>query len=162
MFLRLRQSFWYPTSLYSDNIQHFRACGDTTMHTACKPQLRVEPQPQQSNTEEAAPDSLLRVSKGPWSCFILDVKNICINYSFLRFLIFEIFANMKTWLKSNIPRVTWEGVKIILSKLSHWPRMNFTYSLYIYALPMSRNGICYWNSVGVSLVFYPSKFHLKK
>ena len=59
-------------------------------------ELRVEHQPQQSNTEEAAPDSLLSVSQGPWSCFILDVKNICINYSFLRFLIFEIFENMKT------------------------------------------------------------------
>ena len=35
-------------------VQHFCAC-ITTMHTACKPQFRVEHQQQQSNPEEAAP-----------------------------------------------------------------------------------------------------------
>ena len=40
-------------------IQHFHAC-ITTMHTACKPELRVEHQQQQSNPEGAAPNDSLR------------------------------------------------------------------------------------------------------
>ena len=43
----------YTQTIFME-IQHFRAC-ITTMYTACKPQLRVEHQQQQSNPEEASP-----------------------------------------------------------------------------------------------------------
>ena len=42
------------TQTISIEIQNFRTC-ITTRHTACKPQLRVELQQQQSNSEDTAP-----------------------------------------------------------------------------------------------------------
>ena len=77
----------YTETIFME-IQHFHACGDTTIqhanpssewntNSSNKTQRRLH----LSNIS----DSLLRVSQGPWSCSLLDVKNISINYYFLQF-----------------------------------------------------------------------------
>ena len=64
---------------------------------------------------------------------------------------------MKTRLKSNISRVTWEGVKNVLSQWSHWPRMNFKYSLYMLCLCQEMAFATETLSVWV-LLFIPQNF----
>ena len=136
----LRQFLWkfniFAHVVTPPCIQHTNPSpeGNTTTTTQTRRRLHL------SYFRSNISDSLLRVSQGPWSCFILDVKNIWHILKHLRGL---------SMIGEGDLRVTWYELA-----------MNFNYSLYILAYVEECQLLGETLSVCI-LIFIPKIFILK-